>query len=343
MQNSSSEMLHPTDDASEYNNENEVADILDSMPHSDSNTLIARLRAENQALRAQICHLSDEVKSLQVHNQSLLMELEPVRALKAGKVWLVQQGFAEEDARSEIRIDGQLKSPLQYACEQGNLDACRWLHANGASKDINTANNDGATTMWIACQNGHLSVCQWLFEVGASADITRANNDGATPMSRACHNGHLQVCQWLYELGASADISRANNVGITPMRIACHNGHLPVCQWLILNGASNDEDDHVNEEVVIRDVFGSSTAFDLQTWTQEMIAVHSTFLDVLLRGSVLVPLSQQHAPPQQRCRLPMLNRGVLEVVGSYLGLVIGRQIRNVQEVRAVLSSVLDQE
>ena len=71
MQNSSSEMLHPTDDASEYNNENEVADILDSMPHSDSNTLIARLRAENQALRAQICHLSDEVKSLQVLQRPL--------------------------------------------------------------------------------------------------------------------------------------------------------------------------------------------------------------------------------------------------------------------------------
>ena len=121
------------------------------------------------------------------------------------------------------------------------------------------------------------------------------------------------------------------------MWTACFNGHLSVCQWLILNGALNNEDDHVNEEVVIRDVIGPSTvsALEVQTWTQEMIAVHSTFLDVVLRGSVLVPLSQQHAPPEQRCRLPMLNRGVLEVVGSYLGLVIGRQIRNVQEVRAL--------
>ena len=153
------------------------------------------------------------------------------------------------------------------------------------------------------------------------------------------------MCQWLFDVGASADITRADNDGDTPMKAACFKGHLSVCQWLILNGALNNEDDHVNEEVVIRDVFGPSTvsALKVQTWTQEMIAVHSTFLDVVLRGSVLVPLSQQHAPPQQRCRLPMLNRGVLEVVGSYLGLVIGRQIRNVQEVRAVLSSVLDQE
>ena len=153
------------------------------------------------------------------------------------------------------------------------------------------------------------------------------------------------MCQWLFEVGASADITKADNNGHTPMSIACRKGHLSVCQWLILNGALNNEDDHVNEEVVIRDVFGPSTvsALEVQTWTQEMIAVHSTFLDVVLRGSVLVPLSQQHAPPQQRCRLPMLNRGVLEVVGSYLGLVIGRQIRNVQEVRAVLSSLLDQE
>ena len=214
----------------------------------------------------------------------------------------------EGDAHSKIQIDGRLMSPLEYACEQGNLDACRWLYANGASADITRAANDGFTPMYVACEHGHLSVCQWLFEVGASADITRASNNGRTPMWTTCFNGHLSVCQ-----------------------------------WLILNGALNNEDDHVNEEVVIRDVFGSSTASALQTWTQEMIAVHSTFLDVVLRGSVLVPLSQQHAPPQQRCRLPMLNRGVLEVVGSYLGLVIGRQIRNVQEVRAVLSSVLDQE
>ena len=164
-------------------------------------------------------------------------------------------------------------------------------------------------------------------------------------MWTACFYGHLSVCQWLFDVGASADITRADNDGDTPMKAACFKGHLSVCQWLILNGALNNEDDHVNEEVVIRDVFGPSTvsALKVQTWTQEMIAVHSTFLDVVLRASVLVPLSQQHAPPQQRCRLPMLNRGVLEVVGSYLGLVIGRQIRNVQEVRAVLSSVLDQE
>ena len=78
MQNRSSEMLHPTDDTSEYNNENDVADILDSMPPSDSNTLNSRLRAENQALRAQNCHLSDEIKSLraQVHNQRQLRSLK---------------------------------------------------------------------------------------------------------------------------------------------------------------------------------------------------------------------------------------------------------------------------
>ena len=95
-------MHHPTDDTSEYNNENDVADILDSMPPSDSNTLISRLRAENQALRAQICHLSGENKRLQaqVHNQSLLMEFEPIRDLKAGKAWLVQQGFMEGDTLS---------------------------------------------------------------------------------------------------------------------------------------------------------------------------------------------------------------------------------------------------
>ena len=85
------------------------------------------------------------------------------------------------------------------------------------------------------------------------------------------------------------------------------------------------------------------SAAALQTWLQEMISIHSTFLNVVLRGSVLVPLSQQHVPPQERCRIPMLDRGVLQVVGSYLGLVTGQELRNVQEVGAVFAVVLDQE
>ena len=96
-----------------------------------------------------------------------------------------------------------------------------------------------------------------------------------------------------------------------------------------------------NEDIIIRDVHTNpqSTAA-LQTWSQEMISIHRTFLNVVLRGSVLVPLSQQYLPPQEQCRLPMLDRGVLEVVGSYLGLVTGREIRNVQKVSAVLTDQL---
>ena len=163
-------------------------------------------------------------------------------------------------------------------------------------------------------------------------------------MSSACCYGHLSVCQWLFEVGASADITKANNNDRTPMWVACEKGQLSVCQWLILYGALNDEEDHVNDNIIIRDVrTNPQSAAALQTWSQEMISIHSTFLNVVLRGSVLVPLSQQHVPPQQRCRLPMLDRGVLEVVGSYLGLVTGREIRNVQEVSAVFAVVLDQE
>jgi len=125
------------------------------------------------------------------------------------------------------------------------------------------------------------------------------------------------------------------------MYVACEHGHLSVCQWLIFNGALNDEDDHV-DEIIIRDVRSSNkqSAAALQTWSQEMISIHSTFLNVVLRSSVLIPLSQQHVPPQQRCRLPMLDRGVLEVVGSYLGLVTGRELRNVREVSAVFLQFL---
>ena len=239
--------------------------------------------------------------------------------------------------RSEAGLIGRTDG-LSKVALNGNLKGGVQEREVGMSEDITRADNDGETPMWIACKEGELMVCQWLFEMGASADITRASDNGATPMWIACQEGHLPVCQWLFEVGASADITRANDNGYTPMWTACCNGHLLVCQWLMLNSALNDQDDHVNEEAVVRDVgLIRQMASELHTWTQEMIAVHSTFLHVVLRSSVCVPLSQQHKPPQQRCRLPMLNRGVMEVVGSYLGLVIGRKIRNVQEVSAALS------
>ena len=201
----------------------------------------------------------------------------------------------------------------------------------GAKGDITKASNSGFTPMLIACYEGHLSVCKWLFEVGA--DITNADKfHGRTPMTMACSGSHLSVCQWLFEVGAKGDITKADNDGATPMAIAFEFENLTICKWLVFNGTLNDPTtQHVDQAIVNRDIPQHRPA--LLAWAREdILAVHDTFLKVVLRASVLVPLSQQHVSPDGQCRLPLLQRGVLDRVGSFLGVETGRRLRNAREL-----------
>jgi hypothetical protein len=79
------------------------------------------------------------------------------------------------------------------ASQQGHASVCDVLLSHGA--EVNQANNNGATPLFIASQNGHASVCDLL--LGHGAEVNQANNDGATPLWIASQNGHASVCDLL--------------------------------------------------------------------------------------------------------------------------------------------------
>ena len=165
--------------------------------------------------------------------------------------WLTGQGFAEGDVRSVIDDEW---FPMAWACADGELGVCKWLHDNGAAADITKANKWGDTPMWIACQKGHLSVCKWLFEVGAAADITR------------------MVQGW------------------TPLKIAFHHDHISICHFLILNGALSDpdpeaDDDHVDRDIVERDVRPAHNRPALLAWAQAAVATSVSFRGTIVLGT----------------------------------------------------------
>ena len=71
------------------------------------------------------------------------------------RAWLAGQGFAEGDLRSEITINQEMKCPMAWASQKGELGVCKWLHENGAAADITKANTTaGGTPMFAACQEG---------------------------------------------------------------------------------------------------------------------------------------------------------------------------------------------
>lgn len=249
---------------------------------------------------------------------------------------------------------------MGYACHFGYLKVCKWLYYfGGAAADINKPNKKGRTPMWYACEADRLPVCKWLFDMGATADIRTADNKGCTPLFIACNHLNLSVFKWLIEVGAAADMTYMNQHGLTPMAIACLNHGSEICKLLVIMGALNrparledDEDDdvnttavgHIDQALVKRDLepgFHSALP-DLFDWAQQSIAHHDTFLHIVLRASVILPASQQHAAPGDRCRLPWLFRTdhlIMRRVGSFLGVETGRRLRNVREFAEVLESL----
>ena len=68
------------------------------------------------------------------------------------------------------------------------------LHA-----DVNQANNNGQTPMWIAAGNGHSDTVKVLASL--HADVNQAENNGATPLRIATQKGKEDTAAVLRSLG----------------------------------------------------------------------------------------------------------------------------------------------
>jgi len=71
------------------------------------------------------------------------------------------------------------------------------------------------------------------FLIEKGVDINKANKDGFTPLYIASQEGHLDLVKLLIEKGA--EINKIGKVGETPLYIASENGHLGVAKYLMQN------------------------------------------------------------------------------------------------------------
>ena len=64
---------------------------------------------------------------------------------------------------------------MGYFAKDGDLSMMRWLYVNGAdTRDVDVANY---FPMWIAAANGRLDACKWLFAHGAAKDVRRRTRE----------------------------------------------------------------------------------------------------------------------------------------------------------------------
>ena len=92
---------------------------------------------------------------------------EPMVDGATARAWLAREGFAEGDLRSAKTVDGYKgRFPMAWACQEGELGMCKWLHENGAAADITNVYTDGASP---SDERGFLADCYELPHLSRAA------------------------------------------------------------------------------------------------------------------------------------------------------------------------------
>ena len=156
------------------------------------------------------------------------------------------------------------KTPLFYACINGNLLLAELLIAKGA--DIHAKNRDGDAPIWLTAgdlfhyqeilETDHVEVMRLLVKHGASLQVTSQRKE--TLLHQAAMNGYLEVARYLIDSGL--DVNARDESGCTPLHWAarilrggfnfCSDGsrEIALVQLLIERGADVNVQSIVNQE-----------------------------------------------------------------------------------------------
>ena len=67
--------------------------------------------------------------------------------------------------------------------------------------EVDRANQNGATPLFIACEKNHVDAARLLLEKGAN-EVDQADKDGRTLLYMVCEKGHVDAARLLLERGA---------------------------------------------------------------------------------------------------------------------------------------------
>ena len=86
----------------------------------------------------------------------------------------------------------------------------------------------------MSSQNGHLAVVKYLIKEGAN--VNQADKNGVTPLFMSAQNGHLEVVEYLIENGANVNQGTKN--GKTALAVAICNDHTSVAKFVLKKDAN---------------------------------------------------------------------------------------------------------
>jgi ankyrin repeat protein len=161
--------------------------------------------------------------------------------MKELKTLILDVGVSPED------LDGHLRqTPLHYACKHGQVEAVKFLLAQGAKPDV--TNSQGWTALNIACGSGKADCVFALLAGGADPNIPSQCN--VFPLHRSSTRGDEPCIGALLKSGA--DPCPCEDVlSETPLHFAARQGHLPSVRRLLgATGELNQLNKHMEMPVL---------------------------------------------------------------------------------------------
>jgi ankyrin repeat protein len=165
-----------------------------------------------------------------------------VRSSRIEGVRLALQAGAQVEDRD--RSCG-MKTALQVAAEESNMEAIRLLLDNGDnSADINAlAGDEFGRTALQAATSAHipsLNVVKFLILHKAQVNAPPAKKGGVTALQGAAISGSLPVAKLLLMHGADVNAAPSAEEGRTAMEGAAEHGRLDMVRLLLIAGAVGD-------------------------------------------------------------------------------------------------------
>jgi len=202
------------------------------------------------------------------------------------------------------------------------------------------------------CWTGNLVFVRFLVLIGA--DCTELDKFGWYPMLVAANKGHLDICKWLFEYGGGAkdQINKEASHGVTPLGLsylAWHHGYRidkegKICRWLLQNGGGQHLSNKAMRCMYDREGKEEINSSLLVLWTRKNIQLYDTFI-LFLCGASIISLSseasddggtrthkrEQKIPPERSLQILDGHPGMMELIGNYVGVIRGQEIRRLQE------------